>query len=142
MNCSEAREALLEAEPAELRGGGSTALGRHLTACPDCSALARAILADSLALDTALHHLATAPRPRRAVPRRPLVRWAVAGLAAAAVIATLLLVRRQHEGLPGNAIATATPALPRGIEVDLAATPRQAAVFATADSTITVVWFY
>lgn len=142
MNCSEAREALLEAEPAELRGTGAGELARHLATCPACSAMARVIQEDLLAMDAALYRLATAARPRRAAARRLRMRWLVAGLAAAAALSGVLIVRRQSQHLPGATVAHATPAMPRGVEVDLAASPRQAAVFETADSTITVVWFY
>jgi anti-sigma factor RsiW len=141
MNCTEARELLLDAEPAELDGAGPSELARHLAGCPECAALARVILDDMQAMDAALNRLATTKRPQRAVPRRPAVRWLAAGLAAAAVLTGILLARREPRW-PGTSVANATPGLPRGVEVDLAASTRQAAVFATADSTITVVWFY
>lgn len=141
MNCSEAREALLEADPAELSGAGSSELARHLAACADCAAMARAILEDMQAMDAALQQLATTPAARRAAPRRRPMRWLAAGVAVAAAVTGVLLVRRQPPRVPVT-VAHATPALPRGVEVDLAASPRQAAVFETADSTITVVWFY
>ena len=140
MTCTEAREALLEAEPAELGGAGTSAVALHLAGCSECAVRARAILAGMQAMDAALVGLASAPVPRSR-RRAPAVRWVALGLAAAAVLAGVLLVRREPGTSLAVPIATAPP-LPRGVEVDLAAAPRSAAVFATADSTITVVWYF
>ena len=142
MNCNEARQALLDAEPAELSGTGDSELARHLAGCAECSALARAVLEDLRVMDTALQQMATTRPARRAAPRQRPVRWLAAGLAVAAVATGVLLVRRQPPRPAGTTVAHATPALPRGVEVDLAASPRPAAVFETADSTITVVWYF
>jgi len=136
---------MLEAEPAELRGVGTGDLHRHITVCADCATAARLILAGAETMDSVLAAMTAGlatPRTARVRRSRPAVRrWLPLGLAAVAVVAGVLLLRREPAGVPG---LRGTPAatLPRAVEVDLAASPRDAAVFATADSTITVVWYF
>jgi len=145
MTCAEARDAMLEAEPAVLQAAGPDELGRHLASCAACAALAARILETTRGLDRALAHLTEAPAvsarrtPVRARPRgrRRLATW---GLAAAAVVATITLVRLRPGPLPPAPAPRA--AAPAGVEVDLASARAGAVVFHTADPTITVVWFY
>ena len=140
MTCSQARDALLEAELAELLGEGPSDLAAHVRTCPECAACAGAILGSTRALDGALAALtATAPL-KRSAGRPSLRRFLPLGLAAAAAIAALLLARRSSISPPPAPRAAVS--LPRGIEVDLSASKRDVAVFQTADSTITVVWYF
>jgi len=144
MNCVEAHEAILEAEPAALRGEGDGALARHLVECAACRERARRVLSGMAALDRALEAEAGASPVRRKPPaRHPIARrlapWG-AGLAAAAALAGLLLVR--HPDAPRGTGVTAVTRLAAGMEVDLSASTRPAAVFRTADPNITVVWFF
>lgn len=130
MNCAEARERLLEADPAELRGTVESPLSRHLTGCAVCAGLARHILAQTAAIHAALDH-APAVRPakrwRRALP---------AGLAAAAVLAVLLIRRIDvTETAPGAPhVDEATSAL--------VVTGANAAVMPTTNPKITVIWYF
>jgi len=142
VNCAEAYEAILEAEPAALRGEGDGDLARHLAACASCRERAGRVLAGLDALDRALAAAGAPAGAPRVLPLRPALpmRLAPWGLAAAAALAGVLLLRYPDQP-PRPAVAAA--ALPDvGIEVDLSASTRPAAVIRTADPNITVVWFF
>ena len=53
MNCREARDAMLVAEPAELRGETETALAAHITSCADCRRASAMIVGGTSADGTA-----------------------------------------------------------------------------------------
>jgi hypothetical protein len=107
MSCEEARVALLEAEPDELDVAHDGALAQHLRACASCRAQAARIMSGTSALRTALDHAVAARAGDFAAPRggdpagmragrRRRWRWlgvrALAPLAAAAALATILLI--------------------------------------------------
>ena len=150
LDCAGAREQMLEADPAELRGFGDTPLAAHLRGCAACRARADAILAGQAELGAALDVLA-APRPAegtRVIPlrRRSTLRRVAAiaiPLAAAASAAGILLRGRDGDapppGVQTERIARALfPRQPR-------ARPEpgsRAAVLATNDPRVTVIWIY
>jgi anti-sigma factor RsiW len=156
MNCRSARDAIREADVAELEAPGDTELGRHLAVCPDCRAAAAAVLDGTAALRAALDEMvASAPRrsvdsalaelrrPRTRLPSlpRPLPRLAPWAVAAAAVLAASLLTRTPPAppamDRPSLSLAAAAP--PPVVED---AGGADIAVFDTRDPGITVVWIY
>ncbi|MGH7481454.1 MAG: hypothetical protein ACRELV_04820, partial [Longimicrobiales bacterium] len=54
IRCEECRERLLEADVAELRGGGSDPLAEHLRACDECRRRAELVVAEHDRLASAL----------------------------------------------------------------------------------------
>jgi len=147
MNCAEARDAMLEAELADLSPGSGSELGRHLAECAGCRAAAARIAGAEAALAQRL----AAARPRldesaaiaraaAAGRRRARVRRVGASgtLAAAAALAALLLLP-VHRG-PGPEPPPVPPGAPAGFSVT--ASPGQGlVVLQPADSTIVVVWY-
>jgi len=126
MNCREAREAMLVAEAMELNGAGSSELAGHVATCDTCRALGRSLSADLDALDAAVRN-----RSRRTA------KIIVATLPiAAALVAGATLV---HRASPPRAQSVGTTVSPRTVSVQVAP-GHQAAVFATKDTNVTVVW--
>jgi hypothetical protein len=149
IGCRTARDLLLEADPAALRGQGDGELAAHLRSCAPCRAAAQAVLAGQAELDAALRTLAAPRRGTRMIPlrrRMPLVRRvaAVAVPLAAAAAAVLLVARppattAEKPGVQAERIARAL--FPR----QPVAQPRpgqHAAVMTTRDPGVTVVWIY
>ena len=142
IECQEAYELLLEAEPAELRGEGDLPLARHLASCAECAALAAGLRAQHEQLAQALTAL-TPAHPPRAVARRR--RWPVfiAPLAAAAL---LLLVLRQQGSWPRPrpewpSLDALEPDVPTSTVVN-AIGAAGVVVLQTRDPNITVVWTF
>jgi hypothetical protein len=108
MNCSAALEALLDAEPAELAGQGTTPLAAHLTTCERCRAVAHQIVVETRFLAVSVAPSGSHGGMRRSAPlwiRRSLV---PAGIAAAILVA---LAQRTPDVL-GNAPVGAASSLP------------------------------
>jgi anti-sigma factor RsiW len=151
MNCERARDALLEAEPADLVPGGASELTRHLASCPRCARRAAAIHRGQLALSAALAAggpQGTADRAVRAAQaaarRAPISRaWRIAvPLTLAAGIAALVVVwRAGQQGEPATtARFTPEPALP---PLAVEAPPgRTVSVFQTDNPNIVVIWYF
>ncbi len=155
--CERYRDALLEAEPDDLRGIGQTDVARHIKACPACARAGEVILETTAslnaylgseehapALDAVLRRSATAEvtPPRQTERAGPVASWRTnrrwVALAAAASIAALLLVPGRPAPLPPTAtVATAEP-LPT-VE---SAPGQTVAVFETENPDITVLWFF
>lgn len=76
MTCADCLEAMLDADPAVLRGAGRSDLAGHLRGCRSCRLAANAVLSDTRLLARSVHKTAS-PIARRV---------AIAGLAAATVI--------------------------------------------------------
>lgn len=76
MTCADCLEAMLDADPAVLRGNGPGDLAGHLRGCSSCRRAANAVLSDTRILAGSVHKTAS-PIARRV---------AIAGLAAAALI--------------------------------------------------------
>lgn len=127
MNCIDAREAMLTAEPDELAAVSISPLGEHLAACQSCRAMAVALTHDLDSLSALVRNSARTRRIHRAT-------WIGALAAAAAIIAFVLPTRRESpsEDTPVRGVAT-------GISVDVKP-GQQAAVIATRDPKVTVVW--
>lgn len=152
LTCFQAREALLEADPAQLEGKSGDALARHLGECDRCRLLARMILEGGRGLGEAMKDLVPAPdldelleraerepvRRRRAIRQNP--RWSTLGLvhlAAAAALVALFLGR--DPVLPGDPVIPLAPTSDLGLEVPEG---RDVAVLATNNPDITVLWFF
>lgn len=178
MECEQARDLMMEADRAALRGDGEGALARHVRSCGRCAAVGRALAAEFDRVDRRLRAwgdagdpdaaataaLAAArglavepggagarvsgsdPRPksrppegRAAEPRRGWHRLAWLPAAAAAVIATLVLVDRDPVDWHDPAGVGDAPA-PR---VAVRPPPdRRAAIMETANPDITIIWLY
>jgi hypothetical protein len=143
MTCAEAREAILEADVSELEGDVATPLAWHLGACSRCREVAAAVLAGerglALELIRAVPELdlddilaAVTSTSRSASP------WRFAPLALAAGLAALFLAR-EPTSLPGPAFEPAQAAPGLDLEVPPGWT---AAVLATDDPNITVLWLF
>lgn len=143
MACRAVRDALLEADLAELRGERESDVSRHLAGCADCRAAATRILQAEGAL---LHEprrpieavlaAARAEAGRRAMRRRAWRR--LTPLAAAAGLGALLWVARREPPLPAPApdtrpTPTVTVEAPAG---------RNVAVLETGNANIVVFWFF
>lgn len=151
MNCAEARDRLLEADPAELEGRVESELWRHVEACGDCHALADRILSAQSALDATL----AAIRPRApveaalqracarvATARRPRRWWTVAPLAAAAGVAGLLLFGDGGSDMPGETWQPRPLQAVSGVDVEAPA-GQDVVVFDIKDRPdVVVVWFF
>ena len=81
MNCADCHNAMLDAEPDELRGRGNGELARHVRGCQRCRSFATAIVADT----RVLARVVALDSGGRATRRR----GAIAGLAAACVVLAL-----------------------------------------------------
>ena len=127
MNCSQAREAMLVAEPAELHALGESALAAHLRECDACRSRARALTVDLDRLSSRIQ-----ARSRRRT-------FLLAALPVAAVlVATVTLVPKRAEQSP----VAAHPRSERPanvVSVDVAV-GQQATVIKTADPKTTLVW--
>ncbi|HEX6590013.1 MAG TPA: hypothetical protein VF039_13495 [Longimicrobiales bacterium] len=155
MNCSSARDALLDAELDELRGRGDTPLAEHVRTCDACRADADRILAATAALGRALdtdvaarssraerarggaRDARNAGRRQGARPLRFVVPLVAAAAAAAALLVAAPRIARQAQVAP----YTPPPRVPSAPVVN-ATGDGGVAVMNTADPTITVVWSY
>ncbi len=127
MNCTEAREAMLVAEPAEFRAEGGSELAAHVGECEACRSLARALAGD-------LDRLSSRIRSRSR--RRTLM---LAALPIAAVLVATVTVMTKRADQPTVALQPRTdrPASVVSIEVGVG---QQATVIKTADPKTTLVW--
>lgn len=129
MNCTEAREAMLVAEPAEFRavGGAGSELAAHVGECEACRSLAHALAGD-------LDRLSSRIRARSR--RRTLM---LAALPIAAVLVAMITVKTKRADQPTVAFQPHTdrPASVVSIEVGVG---QQATVIKTADPKTTLVW--
>lgn len=123
MNCNEARELLLTADPEELAGGGATPLADHLRDCAQCAAIARAVGADTDAL-----RLTLSKRGSKTARRMALV-------AALPIAATIVAIVASHERPVAPAPAAAAAA---SVSVDVAR-GQTAAVVQTNDPRVTII---
>jgi hypothetical protein len=156
MNCQEALEAILEADPGVLEAPGATPLGLHLQECPRCRAKARAILQGEAHLAMGLARNLRAPDLdeilQQAAERGPAgvgsgrkALWSVSTgrvirtLIPLAAAATLVLLLGRSPSLPGPTY------LPRqghpGLNVEVPQDQR-VAVMETGNPDIAVVWIF
>ena len=156
MNCQEAMEAILEADPEVLEGPGSTALGLHLQECPRCRAKARAILQGEAHLAMGLARDLRTPDLdeilRQAAERGPAgvgsgrkAAWSVSTgrvirtLIPLAAAATLVLLLGRSPSLPGSPYVPSPP--PSGLNVEVPQ-GQSVAVMETTNPKIAVVWIF
>lgn len=147
MDCTSARRAMLEADPAELAGDFPSELSRHLESCATCRSAAAEVLEDERGLAAwlaearprgdaaeAVARAAAAARRRTAVRR---LGAAGSVLAAAAVVILLLLPRGQPP-----AAAPLAAAIPEAGHFSVTAAPnRDLVVMHTSNPKIIVVWY-
>ena len=89
MNCNAALAGLLDAEPSELAGIGSTPIALHVRSCAKCEAVASRLLAETRALALAVNYKPTldlTPLSSRERPRPAIVLAASIGSIAAFVL--------------------------------------------------------
>jgi predicted anti-sigma-YlaC factor YlaD len=134
MNCTQAREALLVADLAELRGETETPLAAHIGGCSDCRRLASVIAGGTAHLGSAIAHRGG----RRArISRRAALLWFVP-VAAAVVLAVSLNVRSsRRDAAPRVALDPLPVARTVSLEVGRG---QRATVLKTADPKVTVIW--
>ncbi len=154
MNCTEARDRLLEADLAELKAEVDTDLSLHLQGCIRCRAVAERLAAEERTLAAALD--AVRPRTgveealaraeaesasRGRVPTFPLRKaWGLVPLAAAAAVAGVLITSSGGQ-LPGEPIdVAAVRHAPAPIVEE--STGQNVAVFETENPDIVVVWIF
>ena len=138
MNCTEAREAMLVAEPADLTGATSTPLATHIADCADCRRASAIIAAATTQLGVAIAGRAMIA-PRR-ISRRA-IGLAFVPVAAAAVFAALLPGRFSRTAEPRVSSPRAVSSLPVVRQVSLeVARGQHATVLRTADPKVTVIW--
>ena len=136
MNCDTAREAMLVADPGELRGDVSaTPLATHLASCEQCGELARRLANDLDVLSATIVARAGDGRRKRSVRRVALI---AAIPLAAAVVAFAVLGTRDESPIPAPP-AAARPVVSNMVSVDIAR-GQQATVIRTRDPKVTVVW--
>ena len=148
MTCAEARERMLEAERTDLSGATESELSLHLRGCVRCRRAANRIVEAERELWGALA-AATPERGadeavalvRRRAQRRRWV-WRVAPLAAAAVLAVVLIARREQ--VPQSLPPASAPSIRSGRSGLAVEGPpgRSVAVFQTDNPDIVVIWFF
>lgn len=154
MNCTEARDRLLEADLAKLKGEVDTDLSLHVRDCAGCRAVAERLAAQERTLAVALD----AVRPRMGVEEAlaraeagsasrgrvltfPLRKaWGLVPLAAAAAVAGVLITSNGGQ-LPGEPIDVAA-AHHAPVPTVEESTGRNVAVFETENPDIVVVWIF
>jgi len=129
MNCIQAREAMLVAEPGELRAGypGESELAAHLRDCEACRTLARALTGD-------LNRLSLRVRARSR--RRTLM---LAALPIAAVLVAAV-TRTRHRAEPSAVASLPSNDRPANVVSVDVQVGQHATVIKTADPKITLVW--
>ena len=151
MTCTEALQAILEADLTDLEGQGESSLARHVRECPRCQEGAQAVLKEESALAQGLAEAvaspeldvlldqalgpATQPKTLRFRPRR----FGLTLLPVAAAAAMVVLFLGSEPQLPGDPYLPPEPVPGLGLE---APEGRNVAVLATNNPEITVLWFY
>ena len=135
MNCDRAYEAMLVAEPEELRGIGESELARHIRGCEQCERKAARILEATALLSAQLNRAAAQPRSRTKQARVPA--WLPLPIAAA--IAGMLLLNEPPEPAAPRVGSLAEVKRPATRIVVNAPADGSVAVIRAADN-VTVVW--
>lgn len=149
MDCTEARERILEADLAELRWTGDSALSKHLLRCSGCRGVAERILGDERTLAQELAKIAprvslglgVASSGREWHQRRRIWTRLVPALAAAGLAAVLLTQVRISPFDRAPAPPGVTEALSPAPQVD-PPSDRNVVVFGTDNPNIIIIWFY
>jgi hypothetical protein len=127
MNCTEAREAMLVAEPAELRAESGSDLAAHFDGCDACRSLARSLTRD-------LDRLSSRIRTRS---RRRTMALAVLPIAAVLVAAVSVVTKRAERPMVASLPHGDRPASVVSVDVGVG---QQATVIKTADPKTTLIW--
>ena len=144
MNCAECRDQMLEAGLKELAGDGESAVAAHVRSCEACRFVAVSHLAATRELRTSYDAAvpATSPAGMRGRRVRRRAAFAVAMLAAAAMLAVSVVARREApEDLHGGHWVTPYDPAAASISVEVP-DGRNAIVFATKNPLVDVVWIY
>jgi hypothetical protein len=139
MNCREAREALLVADIAELRGDIETPIAAHLRACAECQRLASLVVRGTSELRNAAINR-DAARAARAPRRLAVRRFALAAtlpIAAALLLAVVMNQRGERPDRPRPPVGSLPVARQVSLEV---ARGQRATMLKTADPKVTVIW--
>lgn len=156
MKCCEAREGILEADPAVLIGGADGPLPQHLQTCSRCRVVAEAVVTDLRDLGLALGASVADPDLDAVLEYRTISspvasgqespkpkttahwwRWFPIPVAAAA--AALALLGPGEPPVPGGVAASQETAQGLGLEVPEGTS---IAVLETSNPDITVLWFF
>ena len=132
MTCTEARDALLVADMAELRGESDTPLATHVQTCAECGRVASVILRGTAGLERSA---LGAKRRRQTTDRFALL--AVLPIAAAVVVAVAINARSPGQVSSPRAVSSLPVVRQVSVEV---ARGQHATVFRTADPKVTVIW--
>jgi hypothetical protein len=127
MNCTEAREAMLVAEPAEFRAEGESEFTKHLGECGACGSLARSLLGDIDLLSSRL---------RSRSMRRTLMLGALP-IAAVLVVAVTVVTNRAEQPTVAALPHSDRPANVVSVDVGVG---QRTTVIKTADPKTTLVW--
>jgi hypothetical protein len=139
MNCTTAREEMLIADLADLRGEGSSELAAHLRTCTECRAVAATLVRSQGVMNEGLAALKPRAPAKVGVIRKPIAwRWAPLPLAAAAVLALLLARPQSNNTLPN--IDAITQRMFREAPVFAPPAGKQAMVI--EKNNMTIVWLY
>lgn len=133
MNCSEAREAMLELDLSELRGDGDSPLTAHVRTCKACQDRAMSIVFQTARVGGLI---ATRRRSNRWSMRRIAL---VASLPIAAVVVIGFHLRDGQLPPEPEAAPASAPPVAQNVSVDVVP-GQQTTVLKTADSTVTVIW--
>jgi hypothetical protein len=134
MNCTQAREALLVADLAELRGETETPLVAHIGGCADCRRAASMIAGGTAHLGSAIAH--RGGRPTK-FSRRAALLWFVP-VAAAVVFGLSLNSRSSRRDVAPRVVLDPLP-VARTVSLEVGRGQR-ATVLKTADPKVTVIW--
>jgi predicted anti-sigma-YlaC factor YlaD len=158
MTCSDAVHRILEGDPLDLQGHGDSSLAEHIRTCPRCRAMAELVLEEERRLGIQMVGAVEVPDLDQlldeALEKRPgtspkttsrehqglqFKRFGLPliPLAAAAAVVTLFL--GGEPSLPGDSYAPPQRTAGLGVEVPEG---QNAAVLATNNPDITVLWFF
>jgi len=149
INCDNAFERLLEADPADLAGHGDSQLAVHVSECARCQAVGATLLGGQEQLAAALTQIVphtdvdgalNAARARRSKIRKRQQFWQWGPIAAAAAISGVMIL----QALGGNPMLEGELlSAPAAIEPLVEAQAGQnVLVFETSDQSAKVIWFY
>jgi hypothetical protein len=149
INCDNAFERLLEADPAELAGQGDSEVAVHVRECGGCKAVGTQLLGGQEQLATVLTQMVprtdvdgalSAARAHRSKIRKRQQFWQWGPIAAAAAISGVMILR----ALGGNPIVEGEILSPPAAIESLVEAPagQNVLVFETRDQSAKVIWFY
>ena len=133
MICTEARDAIVVADLAELRATGGSALAEHLAECGQCRRLADVVIRSTARLTGTSVRRAQAQRTRA----RRITTWS--SVAAAATIVAAVVTNRREPDRPPAPVRVASLPVARQVSLEVGR-GQQATVLKTSDPKVTVIW--